>query len=1493
MKLSLKQYRQEGDLGWEYNPLHNIIETEGPDEGAIVDFDVDSTTFNVDLHHPLNIECQPSYDGTVNLIINDDKNPPRIINSRFTKIEDNKYRVINRNQKEQTNLYARDRVDQQTRLFRTLDKLPKFDLYNISYFGQLKGGNYTFYLKYADNDYNQTDIVAETGMISIFKGSLSNIKTISGTLADERTDKSIKLKLSNIDTSFTKAYLYYSRETSDLNGVRATVFEKILKPYDIVDEEMIITVNGFEDVEAVDENTLNIKYNVVDAVKTQAQIQNRLFFANVDEPIPNDKELQNISYYIKVAVTQDITKDNKIGFVNTEYKNKGSVTNANEYYSPQNIYYRLGYWPDEMYRMGIVYIMNNDTLTPVYNLRGIDFNKVEGSVNYSDTDDYHEYSTKDEYNVERVNYVPKIDFLNDSTLSNTMGVFRTPTNWTIFDDKETKPIYFKMTILPELIEALKANKIKGFFFVRQKRIPTSLGQGLEVGVNSNCYVPMLALPEEDTAKMRYVSESFKTTNSLLTTNLYSRLLYKNGNDKQSSGLLSLDAICNPYLQSLFDGTEFVLYESHKTKAVRSIRNFKYNWRETSETDPKASKLGLTSRLNYVPTNCPAKVIEDKVYSTRQGSEYSVSEFGWWDEPGRSVYISKNPNIVRGVYTGFLASNLKLAPGSVYTIKINKYNVAFLKDYFQIRGDDNAPFMAVSGRYSLYDDVEYDTNEEGLKTPKEFDLDVYRGDCYVNTITIRFNRNFNDPDVPIDDYIIDDQTWSKNYKGYYGAIYVNGKDATDRQTTAIERIADSLTDPNNKEPDNVTKFYKINRADVNAVPLGMWVTFKCLSNYNLGLRSIDRQNVEEMALIGNPRAFYPFAGISTKSAFKLSDSELLNDGYSSTVGHRINFKYQDVPYIKDQFDNRIMFSNVQVDDQFKNSYRIFQGLSYQDIDRQYGAIVKIYPWYASGSGNILCVFEHGIGIVPVNQKALLQTTTGQEIHMYGAGVLSSDITVLSDDFGSTWEDSIIKTPLAIYGVDTYAKKIWKMPLGGGGIECISDMKVQQFLNDNITFKESDKTPIIALRNVKTHYNNYKGDVMFTFYDYERNKEWNLCYNERLNLWVTRYSWTPLASENINNSYYSFDKKRAEILAYVADNRTCEWGLRTDKNMLSDLESGIKLTLAGYEKWDADFNIDLSASKIRYKVKDQFVEKSAENILNYQNNLLTCSDIPKDEEGKLFDWYLIDLVVKPYADIINDDKDDVHEFTEFVYTIGIINNMESTRNAFYVHGRSNIYDELNYEDESFENHILPTKWYDKQEPFEFEFVVTQPVGLHKIFDNLVIISNNVEPKSFEFEIVGDVYNFNKAGLYWTEDRCTDDPKVKDGHEFDLKYNPEKHSIVEGEDITYQTSQVFDNVEVTWDHTLNTYGLKLHQDSKNVINPQYGRRLGNIHYKEDSWHLTIDPILYKTKYKLNDVIKTSDEINSTRLRDKYCKIRVKYTGEDLAIITSLKTMVTMSYA
>jgi hypothetical protein len=45
----------------------------------------------------------------------------------------------------------------------------------------------------------------------------------------------------------------------------------------------------------------------------------------------------------------------------------------------------------------------------------------------------------------------------------------------------------------------------------------------------------------------------------------------------------------------------------------------------------------------------------------------------------------------------------------------------------------------------------------------------------------------------------------------------------------------------------------------------------MSNYNLGFRSEDRSYVEETALMGNPRSFYPLQDTSTKASNKVDES----------------------------------------------------------------------------------------------------------------------------------------------------------------------------------------------------------------------------------------------------------------------------------------------------------------------------------------------------------------------------------------------------------------------------------------------------------------------------------------------------------------------------------------------------------------------------------------------------------------------------------------------
>lgn len=383
-------------------------------------------------------------------------------------------------------------------------------------------------------------------------------------------------------------------------------------------------------------------------------------------------------------------------------------------------------------------------------------------------------------------------------------------------------------------------------------------------------------------------------------------------------------------------------------------------------------------------------------------------------------------------------------------------------------------------------------------------------------------------------------------------------------------------------------------------------------------------------------------------------------------------------------------------------------------------------------------------------------------------------------------------------------------------------------------------------------------MFTFYNFTENKEWNFCYNERMAKWITRYSWTPLYSENINNSFYSLDKKRAEILSYIYDNRYTNYGIFTSDNqwkchkennewILNEVFSS-KINYIGHPL-STDFKMSATYAETSYLDDDKneitisvptkliHLEKGENEYIMklYKSEII-------EELGFIPMYFKIDTAVQP---ICSEDNTELQLHTGIVSII-VDEKYNSSAfdellcNGFYIHGRAGIIDEIDYFDDNPDNQIKPTYWYNKQEPFEFEFVVAEPIGAHKIFNNLMVISNNAEPDSFEFEIIGDVYDFKKSGEYKNQD-------------------------------------LFKNIKLNYDHILNQYTLIKNQKCKNI--EKVGRRLGNIQYKEDSWYSTIEPIIFKN--------------NSARIRDKFIKIRVKYSGKDHVIVTALKTLFTLSYS
>lgn len=1491
----------------EYQPLHVL-----GNRAALTNQNLGYT-----INTPVTIEIQDSYDGSVNLILVADKKVPRIINSGFS-VNGDKYKFVNRNQSKDTNVY--DNLKYESELIRTNDQLTNIKLLGVQSGGQWKGGNYTFYIKFGDSDYNQTDVVAESGIVSIFKGNDCVPSTISGTLLDERTDKMIHLEITGLNPIYSKMYIYFTREYSDTQGFRMTESGMLTEPIDVNIQERYyynqymggpfveyyqqIWLTGFEQTSSIESELLNIDYHTVDWARAETQHSNMLFLGNVGQKETFDlyKKLDQFTKDFNVVVKQDLEQNEGLLKVSNDY------SAGEEYYSTTNIYSKLGYWPDEIYRFGIVYILRDGSTTPVFNVSGGVFTELNTPV------ENNEYA-------------------------NTDGVFLTPKVDIISNSDTVRPLYFRFT-LPNDVSLLEQNGVIGWFVVRQKRIPRTICQGLSIGIDEKSHLPMIwngndwmiesflsldridkdkqlelideikqleedkkytwlrvlgvlsALPifgifvngfilanavtygvsktlsaktkleqlkdslnedkkpllqyfagslkefETDTYGLRFGSldsslgngqnilldqyyhakydtyedwqagyiqepkviankaylvdlvedvsstiyeyqyllvepETFNihtepyqstylyiisndpdylsditierdeknkrivlVTNESDVTTLLSETVnlqlnettlnwirnenalirsYAQYRDRyilesvaslKGRGILSLDPCVNSTVSGMLDGSIFKIQEEYSVNCAFGPRKdqndlyFNDNYLKVDHANyryiaPTTSSQNL--KCVYVAPNTNIKVVDNYGFSNVAGTAYEVSKFKHTTESfykeinsGVLTYMTKSNeenndlNLIRGKFTPYVgvASN-NLNDSRIYSIRLNE--TTNLNNLLLVRQQDNSEYYCVSNRNSIVLDNNENTNA----------FNVYRGDCYTNTVTMRIINNFIDPTAPVSEQIVDPEGWYK-------------------MLIELDKQNSGGGSGSNSGNSDAGVWSEVNLSDVNTVDLAFWVTFKCLSSYNLGLRSIDSFHTDEMSMFGSPRSFYPLNGMSTATGNKMEDSYLLNDGLSATVGRKRYNLMPDVPYSKSEFSNRIMFSNVNITDAFTNGYRTFQGLSYKDYDKQYGAITKLIPL----GQNIFIVMEHGLGLVPVNPKALMQTTTGEMIHIYGYGVLPDEMTIISQDYGSKYEHSVIRTPIGIYGVDVDAKKIWRFS-DKQGFETISDMKIETYLKDNLIPLQIQ----MGLKDIRTHYNAKKGDLMFTWDDKNSNSLYSICYNERQNIWTTKYDWKPVVSENINDSFYSLNT-----------------------------------------------------------------------------------------------------------------------------------------NSIWHHS-----DDVGYND----THV--SQWYGQNKKFEFEFVVSDPVGVNKIFDNLQIISNNVQPDEMEITVIGDDYVFKRTPVNLTS-----------GHK--------EHSEYENVSDIHTTSNIHGDLESTqletehspkgyyhFDKRLNQSALTKWQPFKDMY--KFGRRVGNIQYKEGSWFAQIEPILV-TDERL--VAKES------RIRDKWAKIRIRYSGKNLAVITAIKTLI-----
>lgn len=1564
----LNQIRPYGNIVYEYNPLRNyrlssdtVINGELVEAGSIVDLDTDG--FNFSLNNPLEIDAQSSYDGSVNLIFNDNRNIPRLVNSRFSVLQNNTYEVVDRIGNNDTNLYDSEQFDLDTSLYKRVNTIPTITFNSVLPSGNLKVGNYVIYIKYADADGNETDFVGESGIISCFIGGDRDPFSIDGGFRDQLASKSISLTVSDIDSSYDYIKVYYTRSTSDVDSNRVVTAHEIDRKFPVRNNSCNVIITGSEETKDIPVSDINIQYSIIDKAKSQTVCQNMLFLGNSCKPDMMYKDLSDISLRLLPYLIES-DSERFIGKTSYDYSDLSDQSYSHEYYNTLNIYNKVGYWNEEIYRFGVVYIMKDGSLSPVYNIRGKNgipkFEELQSAYLQSDLWKYE--------NNEKVrNYIPidesTFDVSGTSYLENAKGVLRINT------DSDSRKVYGIGIAIPTEVSEYLNTLVQGLFIVRQKRIPTILAQAYVMPRDLEAEVPLINYGGS------YIAERFLDNDRKLNESYLPRLYTISDMDRVNRS--AKVAICpeydvrQSYFNHLFTGTEYVVRKADIQPSMTTLSRDIYNDRHYYVDNYYGRREEQFSRAKIIGVgdNVPIAAVEDYNFRGRAGEAEEGFRFRYIESKNKEKEAT---NLIRGAYSPYLGIiGDQVTIGSIINIYIPGYSEAQMSTYFNTRYEDNSPYYSVSSRLSLANIDSLLSLQKAGGDLYTYTVPCYRGDCYICNFTHRLNRNFQDPSAPTNDEVVDENTWKDNY-----------------------------------DTENTENNAKINRGDVNAIQLGSWITFKVCSSYNLSIRSLDPSYPTEEGLTGLKRGFYPLQELSPAGATKIPESSVINGGYSSTTSEKQAFTLPDVPYIKNRFDTRIMYSDISVGDAFKNGFRVFQMTHYRDYPRTYGGIMKMIELF----GNILCIFEHGIALIPVNERAVAGEGSGGNVFINTSNVLPENPKMLSDTYGTQWPESVVQTPYFVYGVDTVGKKIWRT--NGDQFEIISDFKIQEFLNENITLSEREMTPIIGVRNVKGHYNAFKQDVMFTFYDdlygFEE-KVWNICYNEVMQKFITFYSWVPSYSANIDNIHFSFNRDTSKWISKLASSgslSTSADGIVLSNVVIDDWETkdDMKLTKLGLvnRSLPNTQNTGLEIELTYEIVKDNFGMYKHFKIITEGEKQNKVSYLALKED---FEWTVpvVQLNLQCTIDYLYSSESAPQDLDDYVagwkdyvtYNAGLyqssiaitkqevldngVNEGLNLTTDFWKHGQSGIID--------IKDKIKPCYWYGKQHPFEYEFVVVDNPATHKIFENLQIVSNKAVPDSFHYEVVGESYEFHedKKNMYIRQEA------TKDFYQYngsDILYNRnfldlrgKQRDILRnwkptGQKVKstmfplyYARVDTFNEIEdyykgktapnkdyvnlsgseIVYNEKLDEFRVWTHAKAADIKDPRIGRLRGNMNYQGDVWNIQINPIIFVqrnepawntaklTKETIDKVpisvgnspipndlkgfditsetpvedympqdlidlgygpedIDTSDWWSGrkeARLRDKYIKIRVRYTGEELAIITALKTLYTISYA
>lgn len=148
----------------------------------------------------------------------------------------------------------------------------------------------------------------------------------------------------------------------------------------------------------------------------------------------------------------------------------------------------------------------------------------------------------------------------------------------------------------------------------------------------------------------------------------------------------------------------------------------------------------------------------------------------------------------------------------------------------------------------------------------------------------------------------------------------------------------------------------------------------------------------------------------------------------------------------EFDTRILSSNVKTNNELSDSWLSYGVNAYIDVDPQYGELTALI----NVNDRMLFFQPKAFGVLSVNERALLQTSTISQLSLGTSGVLAR-FDYAKTEMGASDKDHIVLTQNGLYWVDVINKAMYKYTSGPEELSLMKGMS--SWFRNNITASSS--------------------------------------------------------------------------------------------------------------------------------------------------------------------------------------------------------------------------------------------------------------------------------------------------------------------------------------------------------------------------------------------------------------------------------------------------------